>query len=42
MDVRKKFFIIRAVRAWNSFHREVVDVPSLETIEVRLVRALST
>jgi len=38
LDIRKKFFTMRVVKHWN---RDVVDTPSLETIMVRLHRALS-
>ena len=36
MDVREKFFII-LVKYWHRLPREVMDAPSLETLEVRLV-----
>ena len=36
MDVREKFFII-LVKHWHRLPREVMDAPSLETLEVRLV-----
>jgi len=41
-DVGKKFFTVRAVRHWHRLPREVLDAPSLETLKVRLDRALST
>ena len=41
MDRRKMFFTIRVVRHWNRVSSGVVDVPSLETFQVRLDRALS-
>jgi len=41
LDIRKKFFTTRVVRHWNRLHREMVDVPSLETFKVRLEGALS-
>jgi len=36
LDVREKFFII-LVKHWHRLPREVMDAPSLETLEVRLV-----
>ena len=36
LDIRKKFFTIRAVRHWNRLPREAVDAPSQETPKVRL------
>ena len=41
LDIRKKFFYIKAVRQWNMLPREVVDALSLETFKVRLDGALS-
>ena len=41
MDIRKKFFVMRVVRHWNRFPREVVDAQSLEAFKVRLNGALS-
>ena len=41
MDIRKKFFTIRAVRYWHRLPRDVVDAPSLETFKVRQDGALS-
>ena len=41
MDIRKKFFTIRAVRHWHRLPREVVGAPSLEAFKVRLDQALS-
>jgi len=34
--------MIQVVKYWHRLHREVVDVPSLKTLEVRLDGALST
>jgi len=42
LDTRNKFSIIREVRHWHGLPREVVDAPSLGTLEVRLDGALST
>jgi len=39
--IRQKFFTMRVMRHWHRLPREVVDVPSLETLMVRLDRALS-
>ena len=36
LDVKRKFFTIRVVRLWHRLPREVVDGPSLQTLEVRL------
>lgn len=41
LDIRNKFFTIRAVRLWHRLSREVVDAPSLEILKLRLDRALS-
>ena len=42
MDIRKKFLMIQAVRHWHRLPGEMVDTPSLETLQVRLDGALST
>jgi len=36
------FFTIRVMRQWNRLPREVVDVPFLEMLKVRLSGVLST
>ncbi|KAK4823169.1 hypothetical protein QYF61_027073 [Mycteria americana] len=41
LEIRKKFFIMRVVRQWNSLAREAVDAPSLEVFKARLDGALS-
>ncbi|KAK4818036.1 hypothetical protein QYF61_004160 [Mycteria americana] len=35
LDIRKKFFTMRVMRAWNRLHREVMDAPSLEVFKQR-------
>ena len=40
MDIRKKSFTLRIVKYWNRLHRDVVDVPSLETFKARLDKVL--
>jgi len=40
LDIRKKFFVMRAIKHWNRLPRKVVDAPFLETFKVRLDRAL--
>ncbi|KFP22750.1 hypothetical protein Z169_08974, partial [Egretta garzetta] len=42
LNIRKKFFAVRAVGHWNRLPREAVDVPSLELFKARLDRALSS
>lgn len=39
LHIRKKFFLVRMVRHWNWFSREVVDTPNLAVF--RLDKALS-
>ncbi|KFR16625.1 hypothetical protein N306_04308, partial [Opisthocomus hoazin] len=41
LDIRKKFFTMRAVKHWNRLPREAVDAPSLEVFKARLDGALS-
>ncbi|KFZ69339.1 hypothetical protein N338_01278, partial [Podiceps cristatus] len=41
LALSKKFFMMRMVRHWSRFPREVVDAPSLEVFKVRSDRALS-
>lgn len=41
VDIRKNFFTLRVVTHWKVLPREVVDVPSLKTPQVRLPGALS-
>ena len=41
LDIRRKLFTIRLAKHWHRLPREVVDVPSLEALKVRLDRALS-
>ena len=41
MNIRNKFFTVRAVRYCHRLPREVVDALSLETVKVRLDGALS-
>jgi len=40
LDIRKKSFTLRIVKYWNRLHRDVVDVPSLETFKARLDKVL--
>jgi len=42
LHIRKKFFMMRVVRHWNSLFRAAVDAPSLEVFKLRLDGALST
>jgi len=41
LDIRKKFFTMRAVRPWNTFPREAVAAPSLAVFKARLDGTLS-
>ncbi|KFW74507.1 hypothetical protein N305_14128, partial [Manacus vitellinus] len=41
LDIRKKFFTLRAVRYWNRLTREAVDTPSLAAFMARLDGALN-
>ena len=41
LDVRKKLFTVRVVKHRHRLLREVVDASSLESLKVRLDRALS-
>ncbi|KFR07349.1 hypothetical protein N306_14915, partial [Opisthocomus hoazin] len=41
LDIRKKFFTMRAVKHWHRLPREAVDAPSLAVFKARLDRALS-
>jgi len=42
LNIRKKFFTIRVLSHWHRLPRDVMDSPTLETLKVRLDRALST
>ena len=41
LDIRKKFFTVRAARQWNRFLSETVNAPSLESFKASLDGALS-
>ncbi|KFR10816.1 hypothetical protein N306_07590, partial [Opisthocomus hoazin] len=41
LDIRKKFFTMRAVKHWLTLPREAVAAPSLEVFKARLDGALS-
>jgi len=41
LDIRKKFFNMRAVKHWKRLPREAVDAHSLEVFKARLDGALS-
>ncbi len=40
LDIRKKYFTVRAARHWNRLPKDVVDALSLETFKARLDQAL--
>ncbi|KFO77066.1 hypothetical protein N303_13388, partial [Cuculus canorus] len=42
LDIRKKFFTMRAVRHWHRLPREAVAAPSLEVFKARLDGALGS
>ena len=42
LDLRKKFFTVRAVRHWQRLPREIVEAPSSKTFKVRLDQTLSS
>lgn len=37
LDIREKFFAVRAVRHWNRLLIKVVDVPFWEVFKVKLI-----
>lgn len=41
LDIRRKFFIMRIMKYWSRFPRDVVEDLSLETFRVKLDAALS-
>ncbi|NXV54296.1 KLHL8 protein, partial [Molothrus ater] len=41
LAIKQKFFTVRLVKTWNRLPREVVNVPSLEMLQVRLDSAIS-
>jgi len=41
LDIRKKFFTMRAAKHWNGLPRELVDASFPETFKVKLDGALS-
>lgn len=42
LDLRKKFFTMRAVRHWNRFSKEILDVATLAVFQARLDKTLSS
>lgn len=42
LDIGRKFFPVRVVRAWHKLPRETGAVPSLEVLKARRDVALST
>jgi len=42
LDIRRKFFTLRAVRHWHRLPREAVGAPSLEMLKARLDGALGS
>lgn len=38
LDIWKKYFALRVVKHWKSLPREMVDAPSLETIQGEVVQ----
>ncbi|KFR12122.1 hypothetical protein N306_10402, partial [Opisthocomus hoazin] len=42
LDIKKKFFTLRAVRPWHRLPREAVSAPSLEALKARLDGAFSS
>ena len=42
LDIRKRFFMVRVMRHWQSLPREMMDAPCLQTHKVRLDGAPST
>jgi len=41
LEIRTRFSVIRVVKHWPGFSRQVVDAPSLETFQARMDGALS-
>lgn len=42
LDIRKNFFMMRAVKHWKRLLREVMQSPSLAVFKIRLNKALSS